>query len=218
MNISLKSHPLWSARVRAHAAVDVLLLRRSALACARRMVHRPAMISVVFLCFTHGLPFTRLHHCDGNAAQLARPRRIPPRVDRGPLVASLFLQGGWNNPALQSRKNSAATSHPPIAWVHSSRPHASTARAPSRRLQRVSLSCARVPRGQAPRRRPFQRLTHIFAGSESLPSSRCRSGRSTASSPADRHHSERNHGLGADGRVRSNCLPQLPATHQLVHG
>jgi hypothetical protein len=29
-------------------------------------------------------------------------------------VASLFLQIGWNKPALQSRKNSAATSHPPI--------------------------------------------------------------------------------------------------------
>ncbi|MDP9178974.1 MAG: hypothetical protein M3O61_14950 [Gemmatimonadota bacterium] len=38
-------------------------------------------------------------------------------------MASLFLQTGWNNPALQSRKNSAATSHPPIAcgFMHRTR-------------------------------------------------------------------------------------------------
>ena len=74
-----------------------------------------AMSSCSFFCFAHGPPITRLHICGRNAAQLARPRRDPPGVDRGPLVASLFLQSERTNPALQSRKNSAATSHPPIA-------------------------------------------------------------------------------------------------------
>lgn len=68
-----------------------------------------------FLCFAHGPPITRLHRCDRNARQLARPRRTPPRVDRGPLVASPFLQSEAVKPALHGRKNGAATSHPPIA-------------------------------------------------------------------------------------------------------
>ena len=73
------------------------------------------MISRSFLCFAHGPPITRLHSYDRNAAQLARPRRNPHGVDRGPLVASLFLQSDKNKQALQIRKNSAATAHPPIA-------------------------------------------------------------------------------------------------------
>jgi hypothetical protein len=66
-------------------------------------------------CFAHGPPITRLHICYRNAAQLARPRRGPPGVVRGPPVASLFLQSERCIPALRIRKNSAATSHPTIA-------------------------------------------------------------------------------------------------------
>lgn len=74
-----------------------------------------AMSSRSFLCFAHGPPITRLHSYDHNAPHLARPRRDPPRVDRGPRVASLFLQSPRINPALPIRKNSAATCHPFIA-------------------------------------------------------------------------------------------------------
>jgi len=77
--------------------------------------HFAAVSFCSLFCFAHGPPITRLHICGRNAAQLARPRRSPPGVDRGPPVASLFLQSDRTNPALQIRKNSAATSHPPIA-------------------------------------------------------------------------------------------------------
>jgi len=77
--------------------------------------HIAAMSSCSFFCSAHAPPITRLHVCARNAAQLARRRRDPPGVDRGPPVASLFLQSEKTSPALQIRKNSAATSHPPIA-------------------------------------------------------------------------------------------------------
>jgi hypothetical protein len=50
-----------------------------------------AMKIPFILCFAHGPPTTRLRRCDHNASHLARPRRDPPCVDRGPLVASPFF-------------------------------------------------------------------------------------------------------------------------------
>lgn len=89
------------------------LQRRASSLLARRFV--AAVITRTFFCFAHGPPITPLHSCDHNAAQLPRPRRNPRGVDRGPPAASLFLQIERTKPALQIRKNSAATSHPPIA-------------------------------------------------------------------------------------------------------
>jgi hypothetical protein len=113
-----------------------------------------AFSSRSLLCFTHGPPITRLHRSGRDAAQLARPRRDPPGVDRGPLVASLFLQSERTNPALQIRKNSAATSHPPIACGSMRRTR--TFPPPMRRHAACSGSVAftHALRGQASRRRP----------------------------------------------------------------
>jgi hypothetical protein len=71
--------------------------------------------SLVFVVSAHGPPITLQPLSVVRSPHLAGPRRIPRGVDRGPLAASLFLQTDRDNPALQRRKNSAATSHPPIA-------------------------------------------------------------------------------------------------------
>jgi hypothetical protein len=59
--------------------------------------------------------------------------------------------------AQPSRKNGAATPRPPVHVGSCALLRVrSTAHAPSRRLQRVSVVCTLVSRGQAPRRRPRQ--------------------------------------------------------------
>jgi hypothetical protein len=127
--------------------------RRSCTLVARGIF--AAASSRSFLCVAHGPPITRLHTWDQNTTQLARPWRNPPGVgSRPPRGVTVFAergdQPGASNPQKQRRH------FPPShrLWVRSSRPHVSTTHAPSRRLQRVSVSCARVSLGQAPRRRP----------------------------------------------------------------
>jgi len=87
----------------------------------------------------------------------ARSRRNPPGVGCAPprgvtVFADRPQQTGASTPQKQRRRC------PPSQRlrVRSSWPHVSPSRAPSRRLQRVSVSCAPVSRGQAPRRRPLR--------------------------------------------------------------
>ena len=92
--------------------------------------------------------------CIARAAQPARPRRDLPGVDARPPRGVTVFAERWDEsdaPRPQKRRRHFTPSH--RLWVCSSRPHVSTTHAPSRRLQRVSVSCTRVSRGQAPRRR-----------------------------------------------------------------
>jgi len=84
-----------------------------------------------------------------SSARSTRRRGAPPR---GVTVSA----GRWDESGAarrQKRRRHFPPSH--RLWLRSSRPHVSATHAPSRRLQRVSLSCTRVSRGQAPRRRPL---------------------------------------------------------------
>jgi len=85
---------------------------------------------------------------------VARASSWPPCVNRAPPRGVTVFADRQNKPALQIRKNSAATSRPPIACGFVCGSLVSPAHAPSRRLQRVSFVLAGVPRGQASRRRP----------------------------------------------------------------
>jgi len=69
---------------------------------ARRAV--TAMSSRSFLWFAHGPPITRLHSYDRNAPHLARPRRDPPRVDRGPPWRHCFCRARGPNRRFKSAK------------------------------------------------------------------------------------------------------------------
>lgn len=89
------------------------------------------------------------------AAQPALPRRDLPGVDARPPRGVTVFAERWDESGAarpQKRRRHFPPSH--RLWVRSSLPHVSTAHAPSRRLQRVSVSCTCVSRGQAPRRRP----------------------------------------------------------------
>jgi hypothetical protein len=89
------------------------------------------------------------------AAQPALPRRDLPGVDARPPPCVTLFAARWDKSGAarpQKRRRHFPPSH--RMWVRSSRSHVSTTHAPSRRLQRVSVSCTRVSRRQAPRRRP----------------------------------------------------------------
>lgn len=88
-------------------------------------------------------------------SRLARPQSNPPRVDRAPLrgvtvFADRPEQPDASTPQKQRRH------FPPTrrACVPASQLHVSPSHTPSRRLQRVSVVCMLVSRGQASRRRP----------------------------------------------------------------
>lgn len=116
-----------------------------------------AMMFCSFLCFTHGPAITLLHRFVPRLAQLARSLLTPPGVDRAPprgvtVFAERLEQTGASKPQKQ-RRHFTPTQSPVGLLIEAAR---STTHAPSRRLQRVSVSCARVPRGQPPRRRPTE--------------------------------------------------------------
>ena len=118
-------------------------IRRDSFACSFLFRPRP----------THHASARGIAH----AAQPARPRRDLPAVDARPprgvtVFAERWDESGAERP--QKRRRHFPPSH--RLWVRSSRARVSTAHAPSRRLQRVSVSCTRVSRGQPPRRRPVE--------------------------------------------------------------
>jgi len=109
-----------------------------------------------FICFVHSPPITHIPRSAAHKLQSARLLRMPlstacgaappPRCQRFCRVSSL------------ERRCAPAKTPPPLharpcSWFCLLPPHVSPARAPLRRLQRVSSPRPHLRRGQAPRRR-----------------------------------------------------------------
>lgn len=158
MIVSLNSDPSHVARLRAGAAVDVLLLRRCALACAHRLMHR-SRDDVPFFFLFRPRP---THHASAQLrSQRAATRTSSVRSTRRRVAAPSWRHCFCRPPGPNGRFKSAKTAPPlhalPSPVASSSRSHLSTTHAPSRRLQPVSVSCTHALRGQASRRRPRPR-------------------------------------------------------------
>lgn len=128
---------------------------------ARTFFARCKFAAVTFcrsFCFAHGPPITqrsapscvhRSRHTLGVIHQVWSAR--PPRG----VTVFANRQGLTDASTPQKQRRRCPPSHRLL--VRSSRSHASTTHAPSRRLQRVSVACTRGRRRQAPRRRPCAR-------------------------------------------------------------
>ena len=145
-------------RLRAGAAVDVLLLRRRVRSDAQRLLLNRRGAFPLFFMFRPQPAHHAAARGIARVAQPARPRRDLPGVDARPLVASPFLQSDGVKAARLGRKNGAATSHPPIpvgslvAVARFHHPCAVTSLAAGVRIVHARLSRASAapapPRGQ----------------------------------------------------------------------
>jgi hypothetical protein len=152
---SLKSDLRTIPRLRAGAAVDVLLLRRSVRSHACRPKHRRRGAFLFFFMFRP----RPTHHASAQLRSQHRATRTPSARSttcrsRPPRGVTVFAERSGETGAArpQKRRRHFPPSH--RLWVHASHPHVSPTHAPSRRLQRVSVAFTHALRGQASRRRP----------------------------------------------------------------